>query len=541
MDNATPTRVEPPSKSINSRQALSITNWLVDCYHKGYVLGPFVSPDDIPYEQVYVSPIFTVLKPNFAYSVVCDLSYPKYDGISINDCIDPNAKRVQYISFVELCRFIYELGPDARLWVVDAQDAYYRVPIKEIFYKYMGLRWYGVLFLFTRLPMGLASACAIYQLFADAVLHIIVHNHTALFISDSGDIFVRHYLDDFFGGHTDIDVATQQVLRVEEMFKKLGIPTQRRKLRFPDWIQVLLGWLFNTRLRTVSVPAEKVVNYCARITKLIRERLSGTCKTTLEELKGVLQWAAPVVYPGKARLRNLDYAMHLELHNYDDKIILSDLVINDLKWWRLALQHSNGVPLEWIIQDPTVFDDEVWTDAATTQGAGGCSRSGFAYQYLNSDTIKSVVEVFRSDIDIKLLELLAVYVMAVLMKDKWMYKNVKFYCDNSTAVSSLVHQRGPLRRRDLQYLVVKFAELSAKYHFRFWIVHIDGDDNDLADDLSRFKSAYRNNNLAFTEYQFFSRATAIQVANDIFLDLLDITKVPLNARDPREPVLTHIM
>ena len=281
--------------------------------------------------------------------------------------------------------------------------------------------------------------------------------------------------------------------------------------------------------------------YCGRITRLIRNRRSGAGKKELEQLKGALQWTAPVVYPGKCRLRNLDHAMHLELHDYTEKIILSDLVIDDLKWWRFALQNANGIPLEWIIQDPQEFDDMAWVDAATTLGAGGCTQSGIAFQYLNRDTIYSVAKLFRNGIDIKLLEFIAIYVIAVLMCEKWKYKNVKLYSDNPVVVSSLIKQRAPLGRRDLHYMVVKFAELSAKYHFRYWVAGIHGDDNILADDLSRFKSAYQNNNLTFSDYEFVLASDAIAIANGVFRDLLNPSLVPLNKGDSEHFVFDNFL
>ena len=536
IPNTEPTYVDDPVIPTTVPQDLSITNWIVSCHQMGILLGPFL-PATVPYATVFIAPLWTRIKPNFKRRVVCNLSNPKKWGVSVNDCIDPAAKAVQYITFVELCQFVYDLGHDARLWVVDAQDAYYRVPIKEPYWKYMGIKWFGVIFLFTSLQMGLASACQIYQLFADAVLYIIVKTKPKLFWTETGLRCIEHYLDDFFGGHQDPKIATKQVLAVEKIFADLGIPTQRRKLKFPNWNQIWLGWDFNTRRRDVAVPDDKVLTYTYHITTYIRERDRGATKKDLERLKGGLQWAAPVVYPGKSRLRNLDHAMHLEAFDYKDVIILSDLVIEDLKWWRVALQHANGVPLTWIIQDPKQFDDEVWTDAATTVGAGGCTRSQFAFQYWNSQTWSSIVKIFRKGVDIKLLEFIAVYVMAFLMKDKWKFKNIKFYCDNDVVVSSLAHQRSPLKRRDLNYLVQKFAELSARYHFRFWIADIDGKDNVLADDLSRFKSAYRNGNSTFDGYQFFDQQQAIAVANSIFKQMLDPRVVPLNDDDTSHVVM----
>ena len=182
-----------------------------------------------------------------------------------------------------------------------------------------------------------------------------------------------------------------------------------------------------------------------------------------------------------------------------------------------------------------------WVDAATTVGAGGCTRSGYAYQYLNRDTFYEIVKIFRNGIDIKLLEYIAIFVIAYLMREKWKFKNVKLFSDNPVVVSSLIHQRAPLGRRDLHYMTVIFADLSAKYHFRFWVANIDGKDNDLADDLSRFKSQYRNNNLKFDDYNFVPANEAIDIANNIYRDLLNPKIVPLNKGDSEHLVLDNFL
>ena len=270
----------------------------------GILLGPFL-PDTIPYATIFIAPLWTRIKPNFKRRVVCHLSNPKKWGVSVNDCINPAAKAVQYITFVELCQFVYDLGYDARLWVVDAQDAYYRVPIKEQYWKYMGIKWFGVIFLYTSLQMGLASACQIYQLFADAVLYIIVKTKPKLFWTNKGLRCIEHYLDDFFGGHQDPKIATDQVLAVEKIFADLGIPTQRRKLKFPHWDQIWLGWDFNTRRRDVSVPATRS-SCISHITTCIRERDRGSQKRIWDVLR--------VGFNGRPRymvnpVRNLDHAM----------------------------------------------------------------------------------------------------------------------------------------------------------------------------------------------------------------------------------------
>ena len=531
LENAQPTYYENPTIPTVESQDIFITNWIVKCHKKGFLLGPFTA-SNCPFKNLIFAPLFTVLKPDFKQRIVCNLSHGSKDGNSVNDCINPSATSVRYISFKEVASFVHALGPNAYLWIVDAQDAYYRVPIKQKYWRYFAIKWFGFIFIFTSLQMGLSSACAIYQAFADSVLYIIKTKGAHLFVTVSGFCYIHHYLDDFFGGHPNEYIATLQCKFVVSIFALLGIPTQWKKVKLPNQVQKLLGWLYNTRLGTVSVPPDKVRAYIDLCSQLIHH-YQNIGKKHLEHVVGCLQWTSPVVYPGKIRLRNLEHAMHLECFDYTDKITLSRQVIEDLRWWKYALKYMNGVPLTWIISDPSIYYEYCWTDATTKLGQGGCTSQGFAYQFYNHQTIAKATKQFRHGINIDLFELLALYIMARLRCQDWQYKNIYFYCDNSAAAYAVINQRAKLSRFDLNYIVRKFAELSAQFHFRFFVKHIPGEENEVADALSRYKTGYRKGTVDVSEFTFYDSKTAINIANEIFGALLNTKIVPLNDDDPK--------
>ena len=291
---------------------LEITRWIIKRHASGILLGPFTS-DNCPFSDVHFSLLFTVLKPDFVQRVVCHLSYPNW-GTSVNDCILEDYKHVTYITFAQVARFVYDLGYDARLWIVDAKEAFYRVPVKSKYWKYIGFKWFGIIFIFTSLQMGLGSACAIYERFADAYVHIMRHQCAHLFVASAGSFYIYHYLDDVFGGHPSEEIAWQQVLYVVYWFWALGIPS---------WLQVCLGWEYNTRQRSYSLPRPKQYAYVNELDTVIREFERSYGKKELEHINGFLEHAAVGVFPMKAKTRNLQYSMHLELFNYEDRIILS--------------------------------------------------------------------------------------------------------------------------------------------------------------------------------------------------------------------------
>ena len=60
---------------------------------------------------------------------------------SINSQIDEHKKRVKYLSFLQLCTLIYKIGNDGYLWTIDAEDAYYRIPINKKFHHLLAIKW----------------------------------------------------------------------------------------------------------------------------------------------------------------------------------------------------------------------------------------------------------------------------------------------------------------------------------------------------------------------------------------------------------------
>lgn len=79
--------------SLDFGQRYAITNWLVNCIAKGFVIGPFL-PDAVPqYLRPYkLSPVFTVPKPGIddivkKYRVVHHLSHPDKSDDSVNALI----------------------------------------------------------------------------------------------------------------------------------------------------------------------------------------------------------------------------------------------------------------------------------------------------------------------------------------------------------------------------------------------------------------------------------------------------------------------
>ena len=466
------------------------------------------------------------------YRIIHNLSARDKFGVSVNDVVDGSWKAVQYTAFLEVVKLAHDLGPGAFLWTVDAEDAYYRVPIKRKYWPFMGFRWLGFSFFFTSLAMGLASACNIYTKFADAVEYVIVKNNYNLFhiTVDHVDVrSLRHYLDDFFGGHCDESSAIDQFTTVQGWFVRLGIPTRLSKCVIPAQICQILGWIYDTIRQVVCIPLVKVNKYCAIIDAIVARGYSD--KKELEQVVGKLQWASWVVFPGKAFVRRLEQLIHWDTLRYGKRIYLSKFVIDDLRWWSWALKKLNGVPFSWLLKDHTSnFDVIIWTDASSKIGMGGWSSLGRAFQLRWSQTQLKVVKKLRSGLKIQFMEFLGLLVAATIWAPQLRDKTVEFRIDNTGAEHAVRQKAAALWREDMNFLVRELASLAVEFRFKFWVTHVKGELNGTADALSRFYDPVK------FDLDRFHPERDFELARDATHNLLmKLKNVPLNGRKCDDP------
>ena len=181
--------------------------------------------------HLHVSPIFGVKQPN-KIRPIHHLSFPKnsknkFDA-SVNDILLEKLKTAQYTTFQDVVKMVLTAGKNSYLFIVDAQDAYYRVPIHEQDHHLLGIKWAKHFWFFTCLQMGLSSSCNIYTQFADAIEYIIIKNNKNTTFSQQVQL-LRHYLDDFFGVHADYSIALHNFYQLLYWFRRLGVPTKASK------------------------------------------------------------------------------------------------------------------------------------------------------------------------------------------------------------------------------------------------------------------------------------------------------------------------
>ena len=499
-----------------------VTDWILKGHTKKFIAGPFDLNYKFPFGNLVLAPIFVVPKPNGTYRPVVHLSHRKYPFLySVNDLLCEYMKTVQYIRFREVVNLVNNAGLGAFLFLIDAKDAYYRVPIASKDWKYMGLKWAEKLWVFRSLQMGCSSSPRIYTIFADAVEYICVKKDKKNSFYN-GMQQLRHYIDDFFAACPTQKGAWELFRNVFNTFEELGIPTNVDKCKYPWTKREILGWLYNTILRVVGLPENKRLILLEMIEKLLKNKKSD--KKFLEQLTGRLQNTSLVVYPGKAFVRRIEAVLHLPKWRYDEPIPLSHFVLEDLKWWKNILSKPElcCTSFDLILKRPFDGDFHLYSDATSTVGGGGFVMDNrnnivWSYQFEWSDTILYEVKKYRK-IEIDVLELILSLTGIILLLPQLKNKCVTIYNDNPAAAAAIRTKAPRLYRLDLQFLVRYLATLAVEHKFYFWGIHEivkESKNMQLADDLSRFQASAR------IKTKNAPRKWPLKIVNDLLLQLLE--------------------
>ena len=315
---------------------------------------------------------------------------------------------------------------------------------------------------------------------------------------------IDHYCDDFWGGSESLEIAKKQfeMLNIWWDRRHLGIPPADGKNLDADRECTYIGFRFHCKERTISVPKVRMEKYKnsiqrakawyeqTRKAKKERERGRDT-RPTVKELSSMVGQlrSIQIIYPAIIPyLRKFERVTTDRRHqnNMNRHITITGTMYKDLCMIEKALSDMDRgqMPMAWILKNPADGDVNVYTDAATNHGVGGFTaetHNAFRMMWEQDD------QYMRSKHkpDITFMELLGVVLAAAMGARDWEHKSVKFYCDNLGVCHIVSRKVACFRRPDLNDLVRILCELSFEHRFKFWIEHIEGKQNVIADRLSR--------------------------------------------------------
>jgi hypothetical protein len=397
------------------------------------------------------------------------LSFPRApERPSINDGIDIEMVPLRYETLDSLFQEIRSIPPDGEeywLWKADLQDAYWHVGIATEDTHLLGYHLDDVMYEDCTLNFGGRSSPFIFNKFAEA-LH---------WIMEAAGFRLHHYLDDFFG-LVPKRLASYLVKYFRTLCLGLGIVVSTKKTVVGPCVEIL-GITVNMTTKIAWISPEKLSKLRVQLTVATGGEPSVD---DIRSLAGSLLFVSRVCPYGRAFIWGLyDFVAGARNRSGDDESVLPRGTMTDLRWWASTLNTWTG---SLLLYEP-VGTQEIWTDAASTKGIGG---------HLGPKT--NILDTFchaprlRGNHDIMQLEAMALKEALERWGQQLRHHRITCKVDNTVLASALV--TGRVRHEPTQEVIREIFGLAIAHSLTLVPDWIPSAENDVADALSRFDSAY---------------------------------------------------
>ena len=292
-------------------------------------------------------------------------------------------------------------------------------------------------------------------------------------------VHTLHLLYDFLVINHPHEDADRSMAIITMLFNKLHLPIAPHKTVGPVHELEYLGITLDTIAMEARLPVEKLV----RLRNMIAD-FAGKSSCTqrhLLQLLGHLNFAASVVVPGRTFMSRL-YQVAFKVKILHHKVFLDDNCKEDLAMWAHFLEEWNGISLFLDKSETLASDMDLFTDASGTIGFGGFFQGQWFASAWPSDIGNSLE---KDAILIAFQELYPIVVAAILWGQFWSRRRIIFHCDNKATVYVL--NKGRSHCPDIMKLMRRLVLIAGKNSFSYSAVHIRGQQNVLADSLSRLQ------------------------------------------------------
>lgn len=439
---SSPHRIFIPNKKHNFKESQFLDQEIKSLVKQG-AIKPVV-------KQPYcVSSISCVPKKGGSYRIITDLrEVNKY-------CPCPHFR------YEDINEVIENLRVNDNLITYDIKQGYLHVPVHESFKSYLGFKWKNQYYEWQVLPFGLAVSG---YFFVKIVREVVNHLRAA-------GIRISSYVDDFLLGAPVQDIETHHNI-VISLFHRLGIILNTEKCSFlPEKVKVYVGYIISTDgALHLQIPKERIKKLHKDIAKVIRTK-SATARQ-LARIAGQCISMAKAVIPAKLLLRNV-YRLLSSKESWQSNLTIDKDTLNDLIWWQNALVNWNGAIIK-----PQIIEASITTDASAIGWGAHCA--GEMAQGFWNTRIKYKSSNYRELMAI----LMAMYTFARKLKGQ----TVKIYTDNICASAYVAFQGGS--SKELTQIATAIWSIALEFNITILIAFIAGQDNTLADRLSRLNPAY---------------------------------------------------
>ncbi len=324
------------------------------------VAGPF---DSQPVQSLRTHPLGLVPKPNQAWRYIYDHSMEDPSGLSVNNQVPENRRRVKYTLFQEVIQNIVKMGRNTQLFKTDIRSAFRLLPLHPSQYRLTGIYFAQKWWIDKTLVMGASSSCYLFELFSTFVNWVMV--------KVTGNPGLWHYLDDYLGADPPHPVIPSQTAdihftQVKNVASDLGVPLHPDKCEGPTTRLDFLGMGLDTVLMIIYVPLEKKIRALTAINIILR--LPRVRVKVLSSALGLCAFLTRAVTPGRPFLQRCYRAIRNKPQSAF--VTLGQQSKEDLLQWRDFLTVFDGRTL--MIQDDGTHGASfgLYTDASTSWGCG---------------------------------------------------------------------------------------------------------------------------------------------------------------------------
>ena len=382
----------------------------------------------------------------------------------INSDIQKKSFKMENLNLV-----IEALHPGNWLAAIDLKDAYFHVPIHTSHYKYLRFAIQNKMYQYKVLPFGLTTSPRVFTKILAPVMGFLASN----------GIQVHPYLDDILIVAQSKALLQQQVSVVQEVLMLAGYIINVKKSHLqPCQDLVFLGARFLTSQNLVCLPVEKVNKI---VSMVLRFKVSVylTARVWLQ-LLGLFASTIFIVDMARLYLRPIQLYVNqnwnYQRNNLNHKLLVTNKVYHHLQWWRDPHNLSLGMPLS-----PRPVSAVIMTDASLS-GWGGILTEvdGASVKHM----VQGVWNPSQAAYHINVLELLAVRNTLVQFRSQLVNRTVMVRSDNTT-VCTYINKMGGTKSPHLCHLTMDLWIWCQNNNIKIRSLHVPGDDNQLADVLSR--------------------------------------------------------
>ena len=354
------------------------------------------------------------------------------------------------------------LQPGEHTLQLDLKDAYFHIPIKKAYRKYMRFVVNGVVYQYKALPFGLSIAPRVFTKVLKPILGML----------RKAMVRVHAYLDDWIMRLHTPQMGYRTAFVTVLLLRSLGwLVNFPKSFLFPRIQFEFIGLEWNLQANYVKPRLEKIL----KLKKSCRIAQPGKYVPAkkMASLVGVIKWMAPYVPSGLMHLKKLQLKIRetwsQKKHGWGAKILITRSMYDLLQWWTRPTNTHLGVVMKLPPPEKDIFTD------ASSHGFGAIMEK---HQMSGAWTPKYKVK------HINFLELEAVRRALLTFAEAVEHRVVRIHSDNRTTVSCLQKQ-GTLKSRTLNKLTAQIVTWAANKKVTILPVHIQGYRNVEADALSR--------------------------------------------------------